>query len=296
MQSNRDELVERMARAIPEDEILEVFPGFFLGRSSKPTEPLHSVFKPAFCVIAQGSKQVLLGEEVFRYDPGHYLISTVDLPIVSQVVEASKERPYFSFRLNLDAPLVASVMMESGVETKKGDASVKAMDVSSIDANMLDAVVRLARLLDTPDEIQVLAPLIIREIVYRLLRGEQGARLSHLLASAGDTRRISKAIEQLRENFDQPLRIDDIARELGMSVSGFHHHFKSITAMSPLQFQKQIRLQEARRLMLGEDLDAASAGFRVGYEDPSYFSREYKKLFGAPPQRDIAKLRSNLEL
>src|SRR5438128_1087086 len=138
MQSKRDELIERMARAIPEDGILEVFPGVFLGRSSKPTEMLHSVFKPAFCVIAQGSKQVLLGEEVFRYDPGHYLISTVDLPIVSQVVEASKEQPYFSFRLNLDASLVASVMMESGLEIKKGDTSVKAMDVSSIDANMLE--------------------------------------------------------------------------------------------------------------------------------------------------------------
>jgi AraC-like DNA-binding protein len=296
MQSNREELVERMAQAIPEDGTVEVFPGFFLGRSSQPTEKAHSVFKPAFCVIAQGSKQVLLGEEVFRYDPGHYLISTVDLPIVSRVVEASKERPYLSFRLDLDGSLVASVMMESGIEIKKGDARVKAMDVSSIDANMLDAVVRMARLLDTPDEIEVLAPLIIREVVYRLLRGEQGARLSHLLASGGATRRISKAVEQLRENIDQPLKIETIARELGMSVSGFHHHFKSVTAMSPLQFQKQIRLQEARRLMLGEDLDAASAGFRVGYEDPSYFSREYKKLFGAPPQRDIAKLRSNLEL
>ena len=296
LQSDREELVERMARAVPDDGILEVFPGLFLGRLSQPTEKVHSVFKPAFCVIAQGSKQVLLGEELFRYDPGHYLISTVDLPIVSQVVEASKERPYLSFRLNLDTSLVASVMMESGIEIKKGDARVKAMDVSSIDASMLDAVVRLARLLDTPDEIQVLAPLIIREIVYRLLRGEQGARLSHLLASGGDTRRISKAIGHLREHFDEPLKIENIARELGMSVSGFHHHFKSVTAMSPLQFQKQIRLQEARRLMLGEDLDAASAGFRVGYEDPSYFSREYKKLFGAPPQRDIAKLRSSLEL
>jgi AraC-like DNA-binding protein len=296
MQSNREELVERMARAISEDGISEVFPCLCLGRSSRPTEKMHSVFKPAFCVIAQGSKQVLLGEEVFRYDPGHYLISTVDLPIVSRVVEGSKERPYLSCRISLDATLVASVMMESGIDIKKGDARVKAMDVSSIDANMLDAVVRLARLLDTPDEIQVLAPLIIREIVYRLLKGEQGARLSHLLAAGGDTRRISKAIGHLREHFDEPLKIENIARELGMSVSGFHHHFKSVTAMSPLQFQKQIRLQEARRLMLGEDLDAASAGFRVGYEDPSYFSREYKKLFGAPPQRDIAQLRSNLEL
>lgn len=296
MQGNRDELVERMSRAIPGDGMLEVFPGLFLGRSSHPTEQVHSVFKPAFCVIAQGSKQVLLGEEVFRYDSGHYLISTIDLPIVSQVVEASQAQPYLSFRLNLDASLVASVMMESGIELKKGDARVKAMDVSSIDANMLDAVVRLARLLDTPDEAQVLAPLIIREIIYRLLKGEQGARLSHLLAAGVDTRRISKAVGHLREHFDEPLKIETIARELGMSVSGFHHHFKSVTAMSPLQFQKQIRLQEARRLMLGEDLDAASAGFRVGYEDPSYFSREYKKLFGAPPHRDIAKLRSSLEV
>jgi AraC-like DNA-binding protein len=275
---------------------LDPFPGFRLARSSRPTAPVHAVYEPAFCFVAQGSKQALLGEEVFRYDPGHYLIFTVDLPLVFQVEEASKERPYLGFRLNLDPSLVASVMMESGIEIKKGDASVKAMDVSSIDANLLDAVVRLARLLDTPDEIQVLAPLIIREIVYRLLREEQGVRLSHLLASGGDTRRISKAIGHLREHFDEPLKIENIARELGMSVSGFHHHFKSVTAMSPLQFQKQIRLQEARRLMLGEELDAASAGFRVGYEDPSYFSREYKKLFGAPPQRDIARLRSNLEL
>ena len=293
MRSNIIELVDRMAHTVSEDGIVEVFPGIFLARSCKPTDMVHSVFTPAFCIIAQGSKQVLLGAEVFRYDPRHYLISTVDLPIVSQVVEASAEHPYLSFRLDLDASLVASVMMDSGIKIKKGEASVKAMDVSPIDVGLLDAVVRLVRLLDTPDEVQVLSPLIIREIVYRLLRGEQGARLSHLLASGGDTRRISKAIGHLRENFDQPLRIDDIARELGMSVSGFHHHFKSVTAMSPLQFQKQIRLQEARRLMLGEDMDAASAGFRVGYEDPSYFSRDYKKQFGAPPQRDISQLRNN---
>jgi AraC-like DNA-binding protein len=296
IQSDREELVERMARALPEDGSLDAFDGFRLIRSSKPTEPVHSVYQPAFCFVAQGSKRVLLGEEVFRYDPGHYLVFTVDLPLVFQVEEASAERPYLGFRLNLDSSLVASVMMESGIEIKKGDASVKAMNVTRTDADMLDAVIRLIRLLDAPVERKVLAPLITREIVYRLLAGGQGARLSHLLASRGDARRISKAIGHLRENFDQPLRIDDIAHELGMSVSGFHHHFKSVTAMSPLQFQKQIRLQEARRLMLGEDLDAASAGFRVGYEDPSYFSREYKKLFGAPPQRDISKLRSNLEL
>lgn len=296
VQSNREELVERIAHALPEDGTLDVSASFRLARSSKPTEPIHSLYQPAFCVVAQGRKQALLGEEVFRYDPGHYLIYTVDLPLTFQVEEASKERPYLGFRLNLDSALVASVMMESGIEPKKGDVSMKAMDVSPMDANLLDAVVRLVRLLDAPVEGKVLAPLIVREIVFRLLAGGQGARLSHLLAAGADTHRISKAIGHLRENFDQPLRIEDVARDLGMSVSGFHHHFKSVTAMSPLQFQKQIRLQEARRLMLGEDLDAASAGFRVGYEDPAYFSREYKKLFGAPPQRDIAKLRSNLEL
>jgi AraC-like DNA-binding protein len=293
---NREELVGRLTRAIAEDGLLEVFPGLFLARSSEPTERVHSVFKPAFCVVAQGSKRMLLGEEVFRYDPGHYLISTVDLPIVSHVVKASEERPYLSFRLNLDTSLVASILMESRLETKKGDASVKAMDVSPIDADLLDAVVRLARLLDTPEEMRALAPLIIREIIYRLLRGRQGARLSHLIAPGGDDRRISRAVKQLREHIDRPLKIEDMARELGMSVSGFHHHFKSVTAMSPLRFQKQIRLQEARRLMLGEEMDVASASVRVGYEDPSYFSREYKKLFGAPPQRDIAQLRGSLEL
>jgi AraC-like DNA-binding protein len=298
MKIGRKELVEHLTRAVGKDEVLEVFPGLFFGRSSKPTERVHSVSTPAFCIIAQGSKDVLLGDEVFRYDPGHYLISSVDLPIVSHVVEASQEKPYLSFRLNLEPSVVASVMMESRFEPNKNGAqmAVKAMDVSPIEADLLDAVVKLARLLDTPDEMKFLAPLITREIIYRLLKGEQGARLSHLITSEGDTRRISRAVRQLRENIDQPLKIDHMARELGMSVSGFHHHFKSVTAMSPLQFQKQIRLQEARRLMLGEDLDVASAGFRVGYDDPSYFSRDYKKLFGAPPQRDIAKLRQNLEV
>jgi AraC-like DNA-binding protein len=294
-QTNREELAERIAQALPEDGTLDVSSSFRLARSSRPTEPIHSMYQPAFCVVAQGRKHALLGEEVFRYDPGHYLIYTVDLPLTFQVEEASKERPYLGFRLNLDSFLVASVMMESGFEPKKGHMSLKAMDVSPMDANLLDAVVRLVRLIDTPVEDKVLAPLIIKEIVFRLLVGGQGARLSHLLALAADTHRISKAIDFLRENFDQLVKMDDIAQELGMSVSGFHHHFKSVTAMSPLQFQKQIRLQEARRLMLSQDLDAASAGFRVGYEDPAYFSREYKKLFGAPPQRDIAQLRSHLE-
>jgi AraC-like DNA-binding protein len=292
--ANREELTERINRTVSEDGAKEVLPGFFLARSSRPLQSLNTVYQPAFCFIAQGRKRALLAEEVFRYDPGHYLLFTVDLPLIFQIEKATPDEPYLGLRLDLDPSLVASVLVEADIKIKKGDASTKAMDVHSIDANLLDAVVRLVRLADEPESSTVLAPLIVKEIIYRLLAGGQGARLGHLLQS-GDTQRISRAIGHLREHFNEPLKIDDFARQLGMSVSGFHHHFKSVTAMSPLQFQKQIRLQEARRLMLGEDLDAASAGFRVGYEDPSYFSRDYKKLFGSPPQRDIVSLRSRLD-
>jgi AraC-like DNA-binding protein len=296
IQINRAELMARISRAVPEDGLLEALPGVFLGRFSKPTEQVYSVFSPSFCIIAQGSKQVLLGEEAFRYDPGHYLISTVALPVAINVVQASKEKPYLGFQLILDPTIVAEVLMQSGIEARKAGASVKAMNVSSIKAELLDAALKLVRLLDTPDEISFLAPHITREIVYRLLKSEQGARLNHLLTSEGDMRRITRTVNYLREHIDEPLEIERMARQLGMSVSSFYEHFKSVTAMSPVQFQKQIRLQEARRLMLGENLDVASASLRVDYEDPSYFSRGYKKLFGAPPQRDIASLRSNLEI
>lgn len=296
LQISRDELIARMTRLIPKDGSKEVLPGFFLARSSKPMASVHSIYKPAFCFVVQGRKQALLGEEVFWYDPGHYLIFSVDLPLVFKVEEASLDMPYLGFRINLDPSLVAPVIMESELEIKKGDASVKGINVNAVDADLFDAAVRLIRLIDKPNNQKVLVPLVMKEIIYRLLISGQGARLGHLMTSEGDTHRISKAIGQLRENFDQPLQIENMARSLGMSLSGFHHHFKSVTAMSPLQFQKQIRLQEARRLMLGEDLDAASAGFRVGYEDASHFNREYKRLFGDPPQRDIAKLRSGLEV
>jgi AraC-like DNA-binding protein len=290
-QANRDELVERIARAIREDGKVEPLKGLHLHRSSSPKEAVHSVSDPAFCVIAQGGKEVFLGNERYQYDPAHYLLFTAELPVVSQVVEASQERPYLSLRLDLDPTLVGSVMVEAGHFSPRNHADVRAIDVSSLDTGLLDAVARLVRLMDTPAEAPFLAPLITREIVYRLLMGEQGDRLRHIAVQAGDTHRIVRAIERLRKEFDQPLRIDGIARELGMSVSGFHHHFKAVTAMSPLQFQKRLRLQEARRLMLGEQLDAASAGYRVGYDDASHFNREYKRLFGVPPMHDVERLR-----
>jgi len=291
VQANREELVERIAWAIREDGAIQPLPGLHLARRSTPLEPVHSVLEPSVCVIAQGSKEVLLGNSRYQYDPLHYLLTTIELPYVSQVLEASTERPYLSLRLELAPTLVGEVLVEADHASPRDLAAVRAIAVSPLNANLLDAFVRLVRLLDAPAEAPVLLPLITREIIYRLLMGEQGARLRHLAIPGGYTPSIARAVNRLRRDFDQPLRIEQMARELGMSVSGFHHHFKAVTGMSPLQFQKRLRLQEARRLMLSEDLDAASAAYRVGYRDASHFSREYKSLFGAPPMRDVKRLR-----
>ena len=291
VQANREELAERLARAIRADGTVEPLNGLRLRRVSAPTELGHGVSSPSFCVIAQGSKEILLGDNRYRYNPAQYLIATAALPIASRVIEASPERPYLGLVLTLDPTLVGSVLVEAGHLALRSRSAVTAIDVSPLDAGLLDAVVRLIRLLDSPTEARFLAPLVRREIVYRLLLGSQGGRLGQIAALGGATHRIAEAVERLRKDFDRPLRIEDIARELGMSVSGFHHHFRALTAMSPLQFQKHLRLQEARRLMLGDGLDAASAGYRVGYGNASHFTREYKRLFGAPPMRDVEQLR-----
>ncbi len=294
MKNTSNELVDRLLRVLPKDAAKEVFTGLNVSRVSGCRESARGLFGPAFCFVAQGAKEAQLGEEIFRFDPDHYMIYTVDLPLIYRIVDATPERPYLGFSLTLDPAVVASVMVESGIKIKNGSGSAKAMDVNSVSADLRDAIVRLVRLIDNPAGQRVLAPLITREIIYRLLESGEGPRLAHLL-SFGDTERISKAIGHLRENFDQPVTMEEVASTLGMSVSRFHHHFKSVTAMSPLQYLKQIRLQEARRLMLSGAADAATAGFQVGYEDPAYFSRDYKKHFGAPPQRDVARLRGELK-
>ena len=290
-QANRAELVERIARATREDGRVEPLNGLYLFRASSPTELLHSVYTPAFCVIAQGSKEVFLGEERYQYDPAQYLLTTVELPVVSQILEASKEQPYLSFRLQLDPALVGSVLVEADLPSPRGEGEVKAIDVSPLDASLLDAVVRLVRLLESPTDARVLAPPVTREIIYRLLMGAQGARLRHIAVLGGDTHRIAKVVDLLRKDYKEPLQVESIAQALGMSISGLYHQFKAVTAMSPLQFQKRLRLQEARRLMLSEHLDAAGAGSRVGYDDAAHFNREYKSVFGLPPVRDIERLR-----
>jgi AraC-like DNA-binding protein len=291
MQASREELVERIGRAMREDGTVQVLPGLHLYRRSSLQQLLHGVSEPSVAVIAQGSKEVLLGENRYQYGPSQYLLATVELPTIRRVLEASKDRPYLSLRLELAPTLVGSVMLEAGHGSLPGQAEVRGIDVSPLDTNLLDAFVRLVRLLDAPAETPVLLPLITQEIIYRLLRGEQGGRLRHLAILGGYTPSIARAIGCLRQAFDQPLCIERLARELGMSVSGLRQHFKAVTSMSPSQFQKQLRLQEARRLMVSENLDAASAASRVGYQDASHFNREYKSRFGVPPMRDVQRLR-----
>ena len=288
--------MERIARAIPEDEMLEPIKGLRLARSSRTGEPVYGVSESTFCITAQGTKEVFLGGHRYQYDPYSYLLSTAELPIVSRVLAASQEQPYLGLRIIINPAVIGSVMVEMGQLPPRSQAPARAIEVSPLDVTLLDAVVRLARLLDSPTEARLLLSLISREIIYRLLAGEQGHRLRQMTILGGHTHRIAQAVEKICREFNQPLYVEEIARGIGMSVSGFHYHFKSVTAMSPLQFQKQLRLQEARRLMIGEALDATTAGFRVGYDDTSHFNRDYKRLFGVPPMRDVERLRETAEV
>ncbi|MGI4813597.1 MAG: AraC family transcriptional regulator N-terminal domain-containing protein [Janthinobacterium lividum] len=266
-------------------------PALTLYRRDAPTQPVCGMYEPSIAFIAQGSKRVLLGEESYGYEPQHLLFTSVDLPTVSQVTEASRERPYLSLLLKLDPRAIAQLMIDSDLPPPRGQQASRGIALIDVGPALLNAFQRLLDLLDEPQDIPVLAPLIQREILYRLLIGEQGARLRQIGASGSKSHQIARAIEWLKRNFARPLRIDDLAADVEMSTSTFHHQFRALTAMSPLQFQKQLRLHEARRLMLAELMDSGSAALEVGYESPSQFSREYSRLFGAPPLRDITNLR-----
>jgi len=286
------ELAERIERFTPRDGTHATSIGSLrLHRSSAPSEPIWLVYEPALTMVAQGAKRVMLADEVYHYGPAHFLIVSVDLPISSQVVQASPKAPYLGLRIDLDPGAICDLLLDMEPPGARDRTPSRGLAVSRIEAPLLDAVLRLLQLLDTPQDIGILAPLVLREITYRLLMCEQGARLRQTAAADGQSQRIAAAIHWLQQNFTRPLRIETLARQVHMSASALHHQFKAVTAMSPLQYQKQLRLQEARRLMLSEALDAASAGYRVGYESPSQFSREYRRLFGAPPQTDVASLR-----
>ncbi len=267
--------------------------GLRFSRWTTPTPPTSYTHNPSICLIAQGRKRVLLGEESFIYDANHFLISSVDLPIIANIIEASEEQPYLGLIMELDLTEISQLIVDSELAFTQSKEAQKGIAVGELSESLLDAFVRLAELLDEGQNIKILAPIIKREIFYRLLMSEQGTRLHQIVTAGSHSHQIAKAIDWLKNNFVKPLSVGDLASYTGMSKSSFYTHFRSMTSMTPLQFQKKLRLSEARRLMLTENLDAMAATFKVGYESPSQFSREYSRLFGAPPSKDIKSLREN---
>ena len=290
-----DEMVVLMTRFTSGDGIHPTaIPRLSLARTGRAGESVPALYPPSLCVIAQGSKVVMLGDERYVYDRSRFLVASVDLPMTGQVVEAAPKMPYLCFMLELEPKEVASMLLDAdaalGVPARAERATARGLFVSQASPVFIESVLRLLRLLGTPEDIRALAPLAEREILYRLLKSEEGWRLRQIAAGHGQARRIAKAIAWLRTHFHEGLRVEALAEEANMSVSSFHAHFKSVTAMSPLQYQKQLRLQEARRLLLTDTVDAATAGHRVGYESPSQFSREYRRAFGVPPATDMRQL------
>ena len=287
------ETIRAMARAVErrtgaDGEHVSAIPSLRLYRQSKPSEPVACLYEASLCLVLQGSKRALLGREVYRYDPANYLVVCADLALLGEVTHATAREPYLGLRIAIDPALAGELL--ATVPPRPEAPPARALAVSALDAPLLDAVARLLALLDDAAHIPVLAPLVVREIVYRLLAGDEGGRLRQIVAAGGQGRGITNALRWLRGNYAEPLRVEELARKVGMSASTFHHHFKTVTGMSPLHYQKQLRLHEARRLLLSEKLDAGEASYRVGYESPSQFSREYRRLFGAPPRRDVAAL------
>ncbi|MDF5736194.1 MULTISPECIES: AraC family transcriptional regulator [unclassified Nostoc] len=262
-------------------------------RESSVSTTLQGVCEPILAILVQGKKEALLGEETYLYGAAQYLVVSVDLPLSAFIVEATLDQPYLGFKLNLDPRQLCDIItaQTSVIEGKKKN-SVRGLFVSTVDTPLLDCAMRLTRLLDTPQDIPILAPMIISEIYYRLLMGEQGEAVRQIATSGSNMQRIAEVIKLIKGDFTKPMRVEELAGQANMSPSSFHHHFKSVTSMSPLQYQKQLRLLEARRLMLAENSDAANAAYQVGYESPSQFSREYSRMFGAPPVRDIERLRT----
>lgn len=265
----------------------------FLIQESVITEPISRINETSFCIILQGEKEVLLGEERFLYGPGNYIVASVDLPVTGQVIKASAESPYLALKLEFTSSQVLEVLNETDIQFGQGKNTKRAMFVSEIESSLLDAVLRLASLLENQKHIPVLAPLFKKEIIYWILQGPQGEALEQMALEGSNASRIRDVIDHIINNYEESFRIEELAEIANMSVSSLHRHFKEVTAMSPIQFQKQLRLQEARRLLLAESTDVADVAFRVGYESQSQFSREYSRMFGFPPRVDINRMREN---
>lgn len=288
------ELIDLIARFAKEDgDHPTAIPGVSVHRRSGTGTKSCGSYRPSLALIAQGAKQVVLGDDVYRYGGADYLLTSIDLPVTTQIVEASEDKPYLSVMFGIDTTRISSLLEHAGNGGTPAP-SARGMTVSSMTLELEDAAIRLLKLLDRPEDIPALLPLIEQEIIYRLLTGPQSARLRQMAVTESQSHQISRACVWLKEHYALPLKIEELASRVSMSVSSLHHHFKAITAMSPMQYQKQLRLQEARRLMLEDMLDAGSAGHQVGYESQSQFSREYARQFGEPPLRDVGRVRRSL--
>lgn len=295
LDSNIKLLAESISRLTAQEDYCPTkVPGLTVFKKTVANTPMAGVYEPSVCLIAQGAKRVQLGEDSYSYDTRHYLFSGVHLPVVAQVTDASVEHPYLGLKLTFDYAEITQLMVDAQLSPPKGPLIGRGMATGTLTLAFISAFQRLIDLADDEASIPMLAPLIRREIFYRLLIGEQGDTLRQLAVMGTQTHQVAKAISWLKANFNQAIRIEEVASIAHMGVSTFHHHFRNMTAMSPLQFVKQLRLQEARRLMLVEYQDAASAAFQVGYESPSQFSREYSRFYGSSPARHISELRLKL--
>lgn len=292
--SDLREIAELTQRFAPmEGHNATALPGVCIYRASKVTEPIHAFYEPSLCIVAQGRKRSMVGNKVFVYDEAKYLVISVGVPILSQHIDATPERPFLCMRLRLDPTAIANLMIERNLQPSRQPAKPgPPLIISDMTPELIDAAARLLRLLTTPNDIPALAPLIEREILYRLVCGQQTATLGHIAFAESRLYQVNRVIAWIIRNFKQPFSMEAAAAEANMSPSALHAHFKAVTTFSPLQYQKQLRLQEARRLILVQSHDAAAAAFAVGYESPSQFSREYRRLFGAPPATDVKRLRA----
>ena len=282
------ELRTLIARHAESEAARQALPGIVLAKMHEPTEPLSYVPDPTFALVAQGAKRAVLGDKVFDYATGQYLIVAIDLPLVANLLRASVEEPFLGLGLTLKPAVIASLLLEHGSGDVHGEPP--GIAVSEASPDLLDPIVRLLRLLERPEDIPVLGPAIEREIVWRLINGEQGAMVRQLGLADSRMSQISRAVRWIRDHYADGLRIEDLARIANMSATSFFRHFRAITSMTPVQYQKQVRLHEARARLLASPGDVAGVGYTVGYDSPSQFSREYRRLFGAPPGKDAARM------